>query len=138
MPRPIATCPGKPDEAKFSAHGLSLQTGTAGVHTLYVVHHGERESVEVFKLDARGASPRLTWVGCVVYPAGVFGNGVAALPGGAFAATSFMDPRDPKAFAKMEAGEPMGGVLIWRLKTGWRDRSRRRFHLGRQRHRGVG
>jgi hypothetical protein len=113
-------CPGKPDEARFSAHGLSIRHAPGQSDTLYVVHHGERESVEVFKLDARGASPRLTWVGCAVYPAGVYGNGVAALPGGAFAATSFMDPRDPKAFAKMEAGEPMGGVVIWRLKTGWR------------------
>jgi sugar lactone lactonase YvrE len=59
-------------------------------------------------------------VGCVVYPAGVFGNGVTALPGGAIAATSFIDPRDPKAFAKIEAGAPMGGVLVWRPKTGWR------------------
>jgi hypothetical protein len=113
-------CPGKPDEARFSAHGLSLRRTPGQSDTLYVVHHGERESVEVFKLDARGAAPRLTWVGCVVYPAGVFGNGVAALPGGAFAATSFMDPRDPKAFAKIEAGQPMGGVLVWRPKTGWR------------------
>jgi hypothetical protein len=98
--RAYPTCPGKPDEARFSAHGVSIRHAPG--------------------LDARGASPRLTWVGCAVYPAGVYGNGVAALPGGAFAATSFMDPRDPKAFAKMEAGEPMGGVLIWRLKTGWR------------------
>jgi hypothetical protein len=113
------TCPGKPDEARFSAHGLSLRHG-AGTDTLYVVHHGERESVEVFTLDVRRATPRLTWVGCVAYPAGAFGNGVAALPGGAFAATSFMDPRDPKAFAKIEAGEPMGGVLIWRPGSGWR------------------
>lgn len=113
-------CPGKPDEARFSAHGLSLRHAPGQSDTLYVVHHGERESVELFKLDGRGAAPRLTWVGCVVYPAGVFGNGVTALPGGAFAATSFMDPRDPQAFAKMEAGEPMGGVLVWRPKTGWR------------------
>ena len=113
-------CPGKPDEAKFSAHGLSLRRGAGKIHSLYVVHHGERESVEVFKLDARGATPRLVWVGCAVYPAGVSGNGIAALPGGAFAATSFMDTRDPKAFAKIDAGEPMGGVLVWRPKTGWR------------------
>ena len=70
-------CPGKPDEAKFSAHGLSLRRGPQGIHTLYVVHHGERESVEVFKLDARRPTPRLTWVGCALYPAGVSGNGVA-------------------------------------------------------------
>lgn len=113
-------CPGKPDEAKFSAHGLSLRRGPQGIHTLYVVHHGERESVEVFKLDARRPTPRLTWVGCALYPAGVSGNGVAALPGRAFAATSFMDTRDPRSLAKIEAGEPAGGVLIWRPKTGWR------------------
>jgi hypothetical protein len=114
------TCPGKPDETKFSAHGLSLRGGARGIHSLYVVHHGERESVEVFTLDAHGAVPRLTWVGCVVYPAGVFGNGVAALPGGAFAATSFMDTRDAKSMDKIAAGEPEGGVLMWRPKTGWR------------------
>src|SRR5260221_1375238 len=113
-------CPGKPDEAKFSAHGLSLRRGPAGIHTLYVAHHGERESVEVFTLDARSATPRLTGGGCAVYPGGVSGNGVAALPGGAFAVTSFMDTRDPQSIAKIEAGEPAGGVLIWRPKTGWR------------------
>jgi hypothetical protein len=113
-------CPGKPDEARFSAHGLSLRHAPGQRDTLYVVHHGERESIEVFKLDGRDENLRLTWVGCVVYPAGVYGNGVTALPGAAFAATSFMDPRDPKAFAKLETGEPMGGVLVWRAKTGWR------------------
>jgi hypothetical protein len=114
------TCPGKPDEARFSAHGLSLRHTPGQSNTLYVVHHGERESVEVFKLDAHGVVARLTWVGCVVYPAGVFGNGVAALPGGAFAATSFMDTRDAKSMDKIAAGEPEGGVLVWRAKIGWR------------------
>jgi hypothetical protein len=113
-------CPGKPDEAKFSAHGLSLRPGHGGTHTLYVVHHGERESVEVFELDARLLTPHLTWVGCAVYPAGASGNGVAALPGGAFAATNFLDTQDPNSIAKMLAGEPTGGVLVWRPKTGWR------------------
>src|SRR5258708_22834623 len=31
-----------------------------------------------------------------------------------------MDTRDPQSIAKIEAGEPAGGVLIWRPKTGWR------------------
>jgi len=114
------TCPGKPDEARFSAHGLSLRRGGGKVHSLYVVHHGDRESVEVFELDARGQIPLLIWVGCAVYPAGVFGNGVAALPGGTFAATIFLDTRDPKSMAKIAAGEPEGGVLIWRPTSGWR------------------
>src|SRR5258708_15687536 len=41
-------CPGKPDEAKFSAHGL--RRGRQGLHTLYVVHHRELASVQAFKL----------------------------------------------------------------------------------------
>ncbi|HEU4825008.1 MAG TPA: hypothetical protein VFS85_00930, partial [Dongiaceae bacterium] len=97
----FGACPGAPDEAKFSAHGLSLRAGAASEHTLYVVHHGERESVEVFMLKAGPAAPAqaptLTWVGCVLYPAGILGNGVAALPGGAFAASNFLSTSDPKA-----------------------------------------
>jgi hypothetical protein len=117
----FGACPGAPDEAKFSAHGLSLRVGSASEHTLYVVHHGERESVEVFKLKAGPQAPTLTWVGCVVYPVGVLGNGVAALPGDAFAASNFMSTNDPTAIDKLMAGQPEGGVLIWRPKTGWED-----------------
>jgi len=121
----FGACPGAPDEAKFSAHGLSLRVGAASEHTLYVVHHGERESVEVFTLNAAAAAPvltpTLTWVGCVVYPPGVMGNGVAALPGGAFAASNFLSTNDPNAFIKLMAGQPEGGMLIWRPKTGWED-----------------
>lgn len=114
-------CPGAPDETKFSAHGLSLRAGSGSEDTLYVVHHGERESVEVFRLKAGPAAPALTWVGCVVYPGHAFGNGVAALPGGAFAASIFMRTDDPKAMDKLTAGQPEGGLLVWRPKTGWRD-----------------
>ena len=117
----FGACPGAPDETKFSAHGLSLRAGPASEATLYVVHHGERESVEVFTLTAGPAAPSLTWVGCVLYPAGVFTNGVAALPDGAFAATIFLRTDDPKAAEKLTAGQPEGGVLIWRPKTGWED-----------------
>ena len=85
------------------------------------MHHGERESVEVFQLKAGPVAPTLTWVGCVVYPAGVMGNGVAALPGDAFAASNFISTNDPKAFDKLMAGQPEGGMLIWRPKTGWED-----------------
>jgi hypothetical protein len=113
-------CPVQPDETKFSAHGLSLRPGSAE-HTLYVVHHGERESVEVFTLKVGAETPTLTWVGCVVYPAGVSGNGVVALPDGAFAASNFLSTSDPKAADKLMAGEPEGGMLIWRPATGWED-----------------
>ena len=117
----FGACPGAPDETRFSAHGLGLRPGLASQHTLYVVHHGERESVEVFKLNAGPAAPTLTWVGCVVDPAGVLGNGVAALPDEAFAASHFLSINDPKAMDRLMAGQPEGGMLIWRPDTGWED-----------------
>ena len=51
------TCPGPIDPAekdKFRAHGIALRPGRGSLYTLYVVHHGNRESIEVFEFDARG------------------------------------------------------------------------------------
>ncbi|MGI9584515.1 MAG: hypothetical protein ACR2N7_02890 [Acidimicrobiia bacterium] len=98
-------CPGPldPDEGDaFNAHGLYLKTGQRAVHTLYVVHHGSRESIEVFEVDAR-ARPSLTWIGCAVAPASLGLNSVVALPGGGFAATSFST----------------GDVWEWQTGAGW-------------------
>ena len=80
-------CPGMTTDG-FRAHGISLRPGGDDTHTLYVVRHGEREAVEVFEIDARGARPGLTWVGCAVAPEGLGLNAVVALPDGGFAATS--------------------------------------------------
>ena len=58
------TCPGPPDaaeKAKFVTHGLALRAGRNSTHTLYAVHHGSRESIEVFEVDARARTPTLTW-----------------------------------------------------------------------------
>src|SRR6202162_4636989 len=44
---------------KFRAHGLYLRPGQNAVHTLYVVHHGDRESIEVFEFNARPKPPTL-------------------------------------------------------------------------------
>ena len=99
------TCPGPldPDEGDaFRAHGLYLKPGQGDVHTLYVVHHGTRESIEVFEVDA-SATPTLTWTGCAVGPDALGFNGVVALPEGGFAATS---PRT-------------NDVWEWQTDTGW-------------------
>lgn len=82
------TCP-SPPSAEFQPHGLSLGSNADGTHTLYVVAHGERESVEVFTVDSSGDAPALTWVGCVIAPADISLNSVAALADGGFAATNF-------------------------------------------------
>src|ERR1700682_2105175 len=63
------SCPGPVDPAekeRFRAHGIYLRAGKNSVHTLYVVHHGSRESIEVFELDARAKAPSLIWIGCAV------------------------------------------------------------------------
>ena len=60
------TCPGPLDAEQreaFTSHGLYLQPGADAVHTLYVVHHGSREAIEVFEVDAGAAPPAFTWVG---------------------------------------------------------------------------
>jgi hypothetical protein len=114
-----AACPGAPDEKAFSAHGIDLRRGSRGQHTLYVINHGGRESLEVFTLDTSGQAPKLTWIGCVVYPEGTSGNSVAALPDGGFATTNFLDPRDKEAFPKMARREITGNVLEWSPSKGW-------------------
>ena len=100
------TCPGPIDPQEgndFRAHGLYLNAGSGGVHTLYVVHHGFRESIEVFEVDARATPPALTWVGCAVAPEPLGLNAVVALPEGGFVATS---PRT-------------GDVWEWHTGSGW-------------------
>ena len=94
--RTYDACPGPlegTDREKFRTHGLYLKAGR-NVHTLYVVHHGNRESVEVFEIDARGKTPAIAWIGCAVAPDPIGLNAVVALPEGGFAATNF-DPRRP-------------------------------------------
>src|SRR5262245_17963045 len=64
----FASCPGPLDPKQAILHGLSLRPAQTGHYTLYATNHGGRESIEVFDLDARGASPAATWVGCVLMP----------------------------------------------------------------------
>ena len=97
-------CPG-PVSGGFRPHGLSLRVGADQSHTLYVVRHGARESIEVFDVDASGASPTLTWIGCIVAPESVVFNSVAALPGGGIVATHFQLPD--------------GALWEWHSGTGW-------------------
>ena len=98
------SCPG-PLTSQFRPHGISLRSGNSDTHTLYVVRHGGRESIEVFQLDAGGESPTLTWLGCVVAPETVSLNSVAALPDGGFAVTNFQ--------------RPMGELWEWQPAAGW-------------------
>jgi hypothetical protein len=118
------SCPGVPDaaqKAKFRTHGLALRAGKNSTHTLYAVHHGSRESVEVFEVDARGKTPTLTWIGCAVAPEPVGLNSVVPLPEGGFAATNYLARGgDAAARTKMMAGEKNGEIWEWHTGKGWK------------------
>jgi hypothetical protein len=117
------SCPGPPDaawKAKFLTHGLSIQPGDNSVHRLFVVAHGGRESVEVFEVDARSATPALTWIGCAVAPDPVGLNSVRGLPDGGFVASNFLARGiDAGSREKMMAGEKNGELWEWHSATGW-------------------
>ncbi len=140
-------CPGPLSaeaEATASTHGTSLQRRPDGAWTLYVTHHGSRESVEVFKVTPMGARrPKIAWIGCVVTPDDAVLNSVAALPDNGFAVTNSYqrDPHwefpatvatqeihaSPIATAaapgmreKRSRGENTGYILEWRPGSGWK------------------
>jgi hypothetical protein len=121
--RTYASCPGPLDvneKEKFSAHGLNVRGGRDGVHTVYLVHHGFRESIEVFELDARPKNPTFTWVGCVVAPDSATLNAVAPLPGDGFVATNPYRRTLPKARDRALAGGDSGEVWEWHTAGGWK------------------
>ena len=119
-------CPGPPVTApRFQTHGLFLKPGRGGRHALYVVAHGPRESVEVFEIDARGAMPGITWVGCAVAPDPIGLNSVLALPEGGFIATNFQSRTPPGSGgggfqAALINGENNGELWEWHTKSGWK------------------
>jgi hypothetical protein len=110
-----------PDLNDFSAVGVALREGSAGLHTLYVVNHGGRAAIEVFEIDATGSAPRAAWVGVIPLPKGVWGNAVALLADGGLLATNFMSTEDPEAVSKVLAGEDSGNVMEWHPGGDWVD-----------------
>src|SRR5437762_7397479 len=121
--RTYDSCPGPIDaeeKDRFRAHGLYLRPGRSSLHTLYVVHHGTRESIEVFELDGRTKAPALTWIGCAVAPEPVGLNSVVGLPDGGFAATNFQPRGAARGRANMAAGEKNGELWEWHPRIGWK------------------
>lgn len=116
-------CPGPPDLTKASPHGINVETDVRGRSTLYVVNHGGREAIEVFRVKSRAAGNpiALTWIGCAVMPEATFPNGVAPLPGReGFVVSNFLDPTSAAPFAGMFTGAKTGDVRVWTPQRGWR------------------
>ena len=84
------------------------------------VVHGPRESIDVFQVDTRPATPSLTWVGCVIAPGPIGLNSVRGLADGGFITTNWL-PRGgaPDAMQKMMGGEKNGELWEWHTASGW-------------------
>src|SRR5262245_51752711 len=108
-------CPGPVDTAaakgKLSSHGLAIAAGPDRVHTVYVVHHGYRESIEAFEVDTRPNPPTFTWIGCIVAPESVAVNSVTPLPEGGVAATN------PNRRTKPANPDPTNTGEVWQWNT---------------------
>jgi hypothetical protein len=118
--RTYPTCPGPPDPAKFTTHGVYVEPGNGPVYKLFVVGHGARESIEVLEVDTRPATPEATWLGCVVAPDPIGLNSVRGLPDGGFITTNFL-PRGStrEATQRMLGGEQNGELWEWHTASGW-------------------
>ena len=114
-------CSGPPDLSRMSTDGLALRPGSDRRHMLYAANHGDRMAIEAFEVDTRQSRPQLRWVGCMPLPEHTLPNGVAALPDGGLLVTSFYDPTDQQAWARMARGEPSGRILEWHARPGFRD-----------------
>jgi len=107
-------CESQVSPAAFAPHGISVQRLSRRRETLFVVNHGERESIEIFDVVAQKA-PRLTWRGCIPLPKGAMANAVAVTPEYRVYITNMGAPMDG---GKVER-RWMGDVLVWSEKTGW-------------------
>jgi sugar lactone lactonase YvrE len=110
-------CPGAPVAADLITHGLDVRRSARGESEVFAVNHGGRESIEVFDLHVDDQGVRLTWKGCVMIPAEISANAVAALPDG-LAVSSFGTSGD-QGTAELLAGTPGGFVGRWTPKQGW-------------------
>jgi hypothetical protein len=110
-PDPVYGCPGAPDLTKLSTHGLDARPGPNGTATVYAVSHGQRESIEVFHVDARKGTAE--WIGCVIAPPNATLNSVVGLRDGSVVFTKFLDPNDKNGIQTVMSGQVNGVVYHW-------------------------
>ncbi len=118
--RTYPACSGPPDPSTFSTGGLALRTLGHNRALLYAVHSGGRDSIEAFEIDASGAAPTATWIGCVPMPERTNANAVTALRDGGIAIAS-MDDGSADRMARHVAGEALGAVYEWQPRSGLRQ-----------------
>lgn len=87
----------------LASHGLNIQSIGQGRFRLYVVNHGERESVEVIDLTVMPHGLQPTWRGCLNTPNGARADSVAPLSNGRVAVSLLRG----------------AGPVIWSPNIGW-------------------
>lgn len=107
----VPGCNAPPPVAGSNTHGLSVRTVAGGRSVLYAVGHGPREAIEIYEVDSSGATPVLTWQGCVPMPSGLAANSVASFANGGLVATVLLMPG--KSFEDSLARKPTGAVFEW-------------------------
>ena len=110
-----ADCPGPLAPGGLTAHGIAVTDGPAPA--LFVINHGSREAIEVYRLDRQDAS--LSWTGCVPIPADMMANSLAMLKSGTLVVTSLGTPKS-NVLSDIIAGRPTGDVRLWSKGKGWR------------------
>jgi len=104
-------CTSAPDPKLLNVQGISLRERLGKQFTLYATNHGGREAIEIFTVDARGATPGLIWNGCVLMPGGLAANSVASYSDGTILASVLIRPGT--SIADLVKGHPTGGVYEW-------------------------
>ena len=123
---PYDQCPGLPGD-RFSAQGLGVKRNADGTSNLYVVNHGGREAIEIFRVTTSGKTPRFDWIGCVVAPANTNPNAVSPRADGSFVMSTAIDGELPVEVAdggmRLKKGVKMtdlkGAVYLWSRAKGW-------------------
>lgn len=104
-------CPGPLNLEAFDVHGISLTETSPQRFSLYTTSHGEREAIEIYDLDLRGAAPLLTWTGCVLLQQDGYFNAVIRLADGGFVATRMRDAN--VSSDDIEPGAITGRLFEW-------------------------
>jgi hypothetical protein len=106
------SCPSAPDARRLNTQGLSLRTVGDSQYDLYVVNHGGRESIEIFRIEAARDEPTIRWIGCIEMPPATPANSVATFSDGTVLASVLTHPGT--SITDFVRGEATGGVYEWR------------------------
>jgi hypothetical protein len=88
---------------ELTSHGLNVKPLGKDKFRLFVVNHGERQSVEIVDVAATGKDLKAVWRGCLMAPEGMtFPNSVAPLPDGGLVLSG-------------------SGLRVWHQGGGWRN-----------------